>query len=67
MITCRANIPIYFNVYFLQDSLLPEAYSDPCQSSEMELVGKKREWLKAVNYFWKMFHLGCLIGFWIHL
>ena len=28
---------------------------------------KNSEWLKADNYFWKMFHLRCMTGFWKRL
>ena len=52
-------------VYFPMDlakcfrSLLTEAYSEPRQTSNMEL--------SAVNYFLKKLHLRCFTRFWIHL
>ena len=31
----------------------PEAYSEPCQTSEMEFFCENSQWLKAVNFFVK--------------
>ena len=40
-----------------------EAYSEPSQKFETDFFTKKRYQLIAVNYFHKIFHLRCLIGF----
>ena len=46
----------------------PEAYSEPCQASKMELVfGNNR--FQPLTIFAKLFlpHLRCLTGFWMRL
>ena len=52
---------MYFFITFLEGSwkYIPEAYSEPCQTSKME------RFAKTVNYFCKTVHLR--FWFWIHL
>ena len=40
-----------------------EGYLDPCQTYKIELLVKKSQRLKTVNYFHKKLHLRCLTGF----
>ena len=44
-----------------------EAQSEPCQRSKMERFLEIRQWILAIDYFCKMFHLRCLAGLSIHL
>ena len=40
-----------------------EAYSEPCQTSKIELFAKIVDGFLAINYFFKTHHLRCLTGF----
>ena len=47
---------------WFEQKLDPEAYSRRSSTSELECFASQ-QWLQVVNYFCKMFHLGCLTGF----
>ena len=53
----------------MQYESVSEAYSEPSQTTKMELFVKmvKAERLKPVNYFRKKLLLRCSTVFWIHL
>ena len=50
-----------FEFSVVTSTVIPGAYSEPCQTSKMERFAKIING-EAVNYFRKMLHLRCLTG-----
>ena len=65
---CGILFHLWIAVYGISTEIYgSEAYSECCQTSKIQRFAKIVNGLLAVNYFYKTFHLRCLIGFWIRL